>query len=70
MILNEIKINLKTLSRPEKFHLIQFLLSELAQEEEQELFRYFSPGSRHGCWSQYNAFDAAQKLHTLLEAGE
>ncbi|MBI1925045.1 hypothetical protein HYR99_12455 [Candidatus Poribacteria bacterium] len=69
MILTEIKSNLKTLSRPEKFHLIQFLAMELAQEE-QELSHYFKPENQHGFWSQYNAFEAAQKLQTLLESNK
>lgn len=65
MILNEIKINLKALSRPEKFHIIRFLLNELAQEEEG--LYCFKSGDQHGFRSQYNAFEAAQKLQTLLE---
>jgi len=67
MILTEIKRNLRILSRSAKFSLIQFIATELAQEE-QELSRYFKPESQHGFWSQHNAFEAAQKLETLLES--
>jgi hypothetical protein len=67
MIPNEIKVTLKALSRSEKFHIIQFLLTELAREEEKELSRLFGSGIQHGFWSQYNAHEAARKLQTLLE---
>ncbi len=67
MILNEIKTNLTALSRQDKFHIIRFLLAELSTEEYQELSRCFSSGSQQGFWSQYDAFEAAQKLQTLLE---
>ncbi|MCP4345379.1 MAG: hypothetical protein GY795_07620 [Desulfobacterales bacterium] len=65
MVLTDIKENIKTLSRSEKFHLIQFLVTELEQEE-QNLSHYFEPGSLHGFWSQYDAFEAAGKLQMLL----
>ncbi len=65
-LLTEIKKNLRILSRSAKFSLIQFLATELAQEE-QELSRYFTPESQHGFWSQHDAFEAAQKLETLLK---
>ncbi len=67
MIPNEIKTNLKALSRAEKFHIIQFLLSDLAQEENREISPFFRSGDQHCFWSQYNAFEAAQKLQNLLE---
>jgi len=64
MMLTEIKKNLRILSRSAKFSLIQFLATELAQEE-QELSKYFPQDSQHGFWSQHNAFEAAQKLEAL-----
>ena len=67
MIPNEIKNNLSTLSRTDKFHIIQFLLKELAKEEEKELSHYFNPGTQHELWSQYDSYEAAQKLQFLLE---
>jgi hypothetical protein len=71
MTLNEIKTGLKTLPRPEKFRLIRFLLAELENEAEhgqdEDVFQYFGSGE-YAFWSQYNAFEAAQKLQMLLEA--
>ncbi len=67
MILNEIETNLRALSRQEKFHIIRFLLAELSTKEDQELSHCFRSGSQHGFRSQYDAFEAAQKLRTLLE---
>lgn len=69
MMLNEIKGNLKELSRAEKFHIIQFLLTELS-EEEQHLSHHFKPDSQHGFWSQHNAFEAAEKLQYLLKVNK
>ena len=66
MILTEIKKNMRILSRSAKLSLIQFLATELAQEE-QELSQYLPQDSQHGFWSQYNAFEAAQKLEALFE---
>lgn len=66
MILSEIEDTVRTLSRSEKFHLIQFIAADLAQEE-QDVSHYFRPGTRHGFWSQHNAFEAAQKLQMLLD---
>lgn len=66
MILTEIKRNLKALSRPERLYLIQFIAKELAQEE-MEVSPHFKADSQHGFWSQYNAYEAARSLQTLLE---
>ena len=66
MNMAQIKSDLRALPRSEKFHLIQFLVSELAQEE-QELSHHFKAGEQHGFWSQHNAFGAAEKLQTLLD---
>jgi hypothetical protein len=67
MSLVSIKENIKTLSRPEKFQLIQFLVADLALEED-ALSQHFSPNMQHGFWSQYDAYEAAHKLQTLLES--
>ncbi len=60
----QIKRDIRALPRSEKFHLIQFLVTELAQEE-QEISHHFEEGGQHGFWSQHNAFEAAWKLQTL-----
>ena len=67
MILNEMETNLRELSRQEKLHFIRFLLAELSTEEEHNPSQCFNPGCQHGFWSQHDAFEAAQKLQTLLE---
>ena len=66
MMLTEIKKNMRILSRSAKLSLIQFLATELAQEE-QELSQYLPQDSQHGFWSQHNAFEAAKKLESLFE---
>ena len=67
MSLVSIKEDIKTLSRPEKFQLIQFLVADLALEEK-TLSQHFPPNTQHGFWSQYDAYEAAHKLQTLLES--
>ena len=66
MDMAQIKRDIRALPRPEKFHLVQFLVTELAREE-QELSHYFEAEGQYGLWSQYDAFEAAQKLQTLLD---
>lgn len=66
MVLGELQEKAAKLSRPEKFCLVQFLISEL-EKEEQELSRHFSKDIQHALWSQHNAFAAARNLQTLLE---
>ena len=56
---------LHELKRAEKLYVIQFLASELAQEEDELL----QPGVAYPIWSPYNAFDAAAvMLQALAEA--
>ncbi|MBW4595737.1 MAG: hypothetical protein KME46_23235 [Brasilonema angustatum HA4187-MV1] len=55
---------LRNLSRVEKLQVMQFLVQELADEEEASLLE---PGATYHVWSPYNSHDAAQKLATLLE---
>lgn len=66
MQLNEIRETVRTLSRPEKFGLLQFLVEELAREEG-NMAAPASTEHQHGLWSQYNAFGAAEKLQKLLQ---
>ena len=66
MTLTEIKNNLTELSRSKKFQLVQLLIKELAQDEK-ELSHYLEPNKQQGFWSQYDAFEAAQKLQILLD---
>lgn len=55
---------LQNLSRAEKLQVMQFLVQELAAEEEISLLK---PGATYHVWSPYNSHDAAHKLATLLE---
>ena len=55
---------LRNLSRAEKLRVMQFLVQELADEEEALLLQ---PGSTYHVWSPYNSHNAAQKLAALLE---
>ncbi|MCM0588953.1 MAG: hypothetical protein ACSI46_02435 [Gloeotrichia echinulata DVL01] len=55
---------LRNLSRAEKLQIMQFLVQELAAEEEALLLK---PGTTYHVWSPYNSHDAAQKLAALLE---
>lgn len=54
---------LRQLNRPEKLYVIQFLVSELAQEESEIL----QPGVAYPIWSPYDAFDAAAIMLDALE---
>ena len=55
---------LQTLSRADKLKIMQFLVQELAAEEEALLLQ---PGATYSVWSPYNSHNAAQKLAVLLE---
>jgi len=64
MISAELLTTLRTLSRGEKLHILQVLVSELAQEEAQLL----RPGGIYPIWSPYDAYEAADTLLTMLNA--
>jgi hypothetical protein len=64
MTVTELFLNLKKLPRPDKLKVMQFLVSELAQEEEPSLL----PGATYSIWSLLNSHEAAQKLAQLLES--
>lgn len=64
MSVAELLSTLQTLSRADKLKVMQFLVQELASEEEALLLQ---PGATYPVWSPYNSHDAAQKLAALLE---
>ncbi|MDF5716311.1 MAG: hypothetical protein PUP93_21125 [Rhizonema sp. NSF051] len=64
MSVAELFPTLRNLSRAEKLRVMQFLVQELASEEEALLLQ---PGATYHVWSPYNSHDAAQKLAVLLE---
>ncbi len=55
------------LSRDEKFQMVQFLMTELAKEEE---LKPLDNSAAYRLWSPYDPADAAQKLMSLLEQKE
>ena len=64
MSVAELFPTLRNLSRAEKLRVMQFLVQELASEEEALLLQL---GSTYHVWSPYNSHNAAQKLAALLE---
>ena len=67
MSVAELLSNLQTLSRADELKVMQFLVQELAAEEEALLLQ---PGATYAVCSPYNSHAAAQKLAELLEASE
>jgi len=61
MQLSELLPNLRELDRPDKLRAMQFLVSELAKEEDILL-----NGQSYPVWSPYNSFDAANILLDAL----
>ncbi|MBE9170447.1 hypothetical protein IQ238_23975 [Pleurocapsales cyanobacterium LEGE 06147] len=59
----ELFATLKNLSRADKLRIMQFLVLELAKEENISL----QPGATYSVWSPYNSHEAAHKLAALLE---
>jgi len=53
---------LRKLKRTEKLYIMQFLVSELAQEETELI----QPGFSYPIWSPYNAFSAANTMLNVL----
>lgn len=64
MSLAELFPTLRNLSRADKLKIMQFLVSELAREEEA---LFLEDGATYQLLSPYNSHDAAQKLAQLLE---
>lgn len=55
---------LKSLSRSDKLKVMQFLIAELAREEEPTL----QVGATYSLWSPLNSHEASHKLSQLLES--
>jgi len=66
MISVELLNTLRALNRGEKLHVLQVLVSELAQEEAHLL----RPEGSYPIWSPYDAHEAADALLTMLKASE
>jgi len=63
MTITELFPTLRNLPRADKLKVMQFLVTELAQEEEPSL----QPGATYQVWSPFNSHEAAHKLAQLLE---
>lgn len=57
---------LRRLPRAEKLRVMQFLIAELAKEEEPTL----EAGATYSIWSPLNSHEAAHKLSQLLESDQ
>jgi hypothetical protein len=57
---------LRGLPRAEKLKVMQFLIAELAKEEEPTL----QAGATYSLWSPLNSHEAAHKLSQLLESDQ
>lgn len=62
MEMKQILPELRKLKRGEKLFVMQFLVSELAQEENELI----QTGVDYPVWSPYDAFDAASKMLKML----
>lgn len=66
MEMTQILPELRKLRRVEKLYVMQFLVSELAQEENELI----QPGVAYPIWSPYDAFDAAAVMLDVLRESE
>lgn len=64
MTIAELFPTLRELPRADKLKVMQFLIAELAREEEPAL----EPGATYSVWSPFNSHEAAHKLAQLLES--
>lgn len=64
MTATELFPTLRSLTRADKLKVIQFLIAELAKEEEPAL----EPGATYTVWSPFNSHGVAHKLGQLLES--
>jgi hypothetical protein len=62
MVSSELILTLKELSRADKFHVMQILVSELAQQETDLI----KPDLSYPVWSPYDAFKAADTMLKVL----
>ncbi|MBN8564721.1 MAG: hypothetical protein J0L70_29755 [Leptolyngbya sp. UWPOB_LEPTO1] len=66
MISSELISTLKELSRPDKFYIMQLLISELAQQEADLI----KPDQAYPVWSPYDAVEAADTMLKVLKASK
>ena len=63
MSLSELYPSVQQLGRADKLRLMQWLVVQLAREDDIPLF---SPGAEYSIWTPLNAFDAGETLLQLL----
>ena len=63
MVTKELINSLRTLNRAEKLHVMQVLVSGLAQEESELL----KTDQAYPVWSPYDATEAAQRMLEVLQ---
>lgn len=66
MVSLELISTLRGLSRADKLHVMQVLISELAQQETDLI----KPGQAYPVWSPYDAVEAADTMLKVLEAAK
>jgi hypothetical protein len=66
MVQKELLETLRALNRAEKLHIMQFLVSELSQEETELPLS----STDYSIWSPYDAFEAADTMLKVLKAAE
>ncbi|UBF25444.1 hypothetical protein K9N68_28255 [Kovacikia minuta CCNUW1] len=64
MTATELFSTLRSLPRADKLKVMQFLITELARDEEPTL----QSGATYSLWSPLNSHEAAHKLAQLLES--
>ena len=65
MAVTEILPTLRALNHSDKLRVVQFLVNELAKEENLS-----DPESDYPIWSPYNSFEAAEKLTEMLKTNK
>ncbi|MBD1855688.1 MULTISPECIES: hypothetical protein [Leptolyngbya] len=66
MVSSDLISTLKGLSRPDKFYIMQLLISELAQQEADLI----KPDQAYPVWSPYDAVEAADTMLKVLQASK
>ena len=66
MVSLELISTLRELSRSDKFHIMQILISELAQQEPDLI----KPNQSYPVWSPYDAVEAADTMLKVLQAAK
>lgn len=66
MVSSELISTLRELSRSDKFHIMQILISELAQQETDLI----KPNQSYPVWSPHDAIEAADTMLKVLQAAK